>query len=205
MEMTITEALSKVKILEDRYLKSLRSSKLVAVKHGPQLRRPYTSYKVEDFEKQAKEQYQSSESLLQNLIKIKNAIAKSNAVTMITIGGKEMTVQEAIILKQFSDLRKKRLSTYKSLLVEATSDLSEALDENNRLIEKLVTGSDKSSEEIRKSTEEILSSSKAVSLVDPCKLQDKIEDWETELSDFENNIDFVLSESNAKTRITIDD
>jgi len=205
MEMTITEALSKIKILESRYLKSLRDSKLVAVKHGPQLRRPYTSYKVEDFEKQALEQFQSSEALLRNLIKIKNAIAKSNSETKISIGGKEMTVQEAIILKQFSDLRKKRLSTYKQLLSDGNDDLAEAIDENNRLIEKLVTGSDKNSEEIRKSTEEILSSSKAVSLIDPCTLQKNIESWEIELSDFENNIDFILSESNSKTRIEIED
>ena len=124
-EITITQALSTLKVLEKRLKAKLGVSdngrrtlsanlKLVAVSRGSHLRDPYTSYKEEDFIATAKASMQSIEDLDERIITIKNAIAASNAVTMVKIAGKEMTVQEAIIRKQYSELRKQKIEAYKA-------------------------------------------------------------------------------------------
>ena len=49
MEYTITKSLSLLKTLKARYNKELNNLECIAVKHGSKLRRPYSSYKPDDF------------------------------------------------------------------------------------------------------------------------------------------------------------
>jgi hypothetical protein len=42
------------------------------------------------------------------------------------------------------------------------------------------------------------------SIVDPLGLADVIRNLETEIEDFKSNVDFVLSESNARTEVEIE-
>ena len=42
-------------------------------------------------------------------------------------------------------------------------------------------------------------------MIDPCKLSDKIKALEDEIEEFEANVDFALSESNALTQIEVGD
>lgn len=42
------------------------------------------------------------------------------------------------------------------------------------------------------------------SIVDPLGLADRIRSLESEIEDFKSNVDFVLSESNAKTEVEIE-
>ena len=214
-EITITQALSTLKVLEKRLKAKLGVSdngrrtlnanlKLVAVSRGSHLRDPYTSYKEEDFIATAKASMQSIEDLDERIITIKNAIAASNAVTMVKIAGKEMTVQEAIIRKQYSELRKQKIEAYKAELKRAREEFQEVVDENRSYAERLANGESSDSKKF-KDAEEFVSNTYAASLIDPCDLQNKIERMEQDFEDFVANIDFVLSESNATTKIIIPD
>lgn len=199
--ITITQALSKVKLLEARLEKKLENSNFVAVQHGSKLRRPYASYKVEDFCNNAKAEMQSIEDLFEQLFTLRSKIAQSNATTKITIGGREMTVQDAIILKRLGDFRKKRLWALKCSLTSARESLDEANTENNNAIERMVSqSSDKNSQ---KEASDYINLTRATSLVDPCEIQKKIDELEQFVAEFDDNIDFALSESNSTTRITI--
>lgn len=206
-EITITKALSRLKTLELRYRKAVDRLSLVAVKHGSKLRSPNSTYKVEDFEKKAKEDLQSVMDLYDNIIKLKCAIAESNNATIINIAGQEMTVQKAIILKQYVDERSRLLTKMKNELTSARASYEDALDDNERKIEKMLIGDDDKSQKssVRKETEEYVSSTRAVDLIDPCDLQKQIPEFEKNYSDFVGNIDYVLSESNSITKIEISD
>lgn len=214
-EITITQALSTLKVLEKRYKANLSvgrrslsgtgSVTLVAVKHGANLKAPYSSYKEDDFIERAKASMQSVEDLYKRIITIKNAIAVSNATTMVKIGGKEMTVQEAIIQKQYSELRKLKLDAYKEELRRARETYQEALDDNQRRVDDLMKNDSSDSNKNRDNIAKVIEDTWGVSLVDPCDLQNKISELEQEIEDFESNVDFILSESNATTRIYIPD
>lgn len=209
MEITITEALSRVKMLEKKFNSKIESPSLIAVRHGSSLMSPYSSYKPEDFEDKARATDQSITDTLKLYLELKKAIAKSNCETKVTIAGQEMTVQEAIILKQCDELRRNRIRAYKRQLTQANGQFERALEENRDAIERLTKG-DSSADKSRsvKQLEEFEKSYNTlhkVELVDPCNLQKEIEEMEREYEEFKTNVDFVLSTSNSTTVITIPD
>jgi hypothetical protein len=209
MKYTITRALAELKVLKNRYNSEINTMKLIAVKHGNKLRSPYSSYKEEDFRKQALATYQSVVALEKRIVSIKAAIDASNFQTKIQVGGKEMTVLEALNMKSFIDLKKTRLSYYKSLMQRARNEYEQALSDNKNRIEKIVTEQTASSSvkdpDIEKKTIESIESLYKVDFIDPLELEEKIKELETEIQDFENNVDYALSESNSTTYIEVED
>lgn len=211
MKYTITRALSELKTLKDRYVKELSKLNLVAVKHGSKLRAPNSSYKEEDFCDQAKAMYQSICDLERRIQEMKNKIDISNFTTKITIGEKEMTVQEAINLKNhIIGLKEDRLMYLKSLSTQAHNSFDRALDENKAKVERMTSDKNSSSStvksgEIEEDAVKYVEKLYAVELVDPLKIDDEIKSLEKEITDFKTNIDYVLSESNSVTFIEIPD
>ena len=128
IEMTITRALSELKTLQSRYVKSINGLNLVAVKQGSKLRGPNASYKENDFVNNAIEGLQSSDALYARIIAIKSAIDKSNSTTTIKIGSREMTIQEALVYKKFVDLKKAKLQTLQRLAKSARADFEMAIN-----------------------------------------------------------------------------
>jgi hypothetical protein len=209
MKYTITRALSELKSLKDRYAKEISRMNLIAVKHGAKLRQPNSSYKEEDFCEEAKAVYQSVCDLEKRIEEIKNKIDFSNFTTKVTVGDKEMTVQEALNIKNnVISLKESRLSYMKSLRTQAQNSFDRALDENKARIEKI--SSDKSTStlkagDVEKDAVDFVEKLYAVELVDPIKLDDQIKALEKEIIDFRGNIDYVLSESNSITTIEVSD
>lgn len=210
MEITITRALSELKTLQNRYEKSLEVLNIVAVKQGTKLCSPNSSCKVEDFIENAAASLQSVEDIFARIIKIKTAIDKSNSVTKITVGQKEMTIQEALVLKKYLDLRKGEYRKLQVLSRTAKNTFEEALRDNQATIERMISSqlgregvSEAQKATARKDAEEYIEKSKAVELIDPCKIDSLIKGLDSEITEFENNIDYALSESNSTTKIDI--
>lgn len=209
MKISITRALSELKVLQKRFEKELGELRAISVQHGMVLR-GCSSIKPEDFKEQAKAMMTSIEALEKRILMIKTRIQQSNAVTLVKIGSKEMTVLEAIIQKSLIDNRKDLLRNLKKQLEEANNQFEKAQAVNDAKIEKQLedyaskaTGKvDPALEkEIKGSVEKLY----AVSMIDPCNLSEKIKTLEKEIEDFENNVDFALSESNALTQIEVGD
>lgn len=209
MKYTITRALAELKVLKNRYNSEVSTMMPIAVKRGNKLRSPYSSYKEEDFRKQALAIYQSVVALEKRIVSIKAAIDASNFQTKIQVGGKEMTVLEALNMKSFIDLKKTRLSYYKSLMQRARNEYEQALSDNKNRIENIITEQTASSSvkdpDIEKKTIESIESIYKVDFVDPLELEEKIKELGTEIQDFENNVDYALSESNSTTYIEVED
>lgn len=211
MKYTITRALADLKVLKSKYNKEVYQLSLVAVKHGSKLRSPYSQYKEEDFCNQAKSSYQSVCDLERRIEEIKNKIDISNFNTKVKVGDREMTIQEVLNYKNnVLGYKQQRLSMLKDLKLRAASDFDKALQDNKNKVDKMSAdknagGSTKSSSDIEQDALDFVEKAYAVSLIDPIKIDEEIKKLDDEITNFTNNIDFVLSESNSTTYIEIDE
>lgn len=203
MRYSITRALTEVKTLEKRFHVGIDDLHLVAVKHGLVLRRPYSSIKPTDFEKKAKAEDQSVRDIEERISKIKKKIAEINSTTTVTIGSRVMTIQEALIEKStLIPLKKERLNKYKRLLADARDQFDAAGKENEEKIQRNIQ--DRKDVLTEKQAREEIEATRAVSMIDPLNLADEIKDLEDEITEFEGNVDFALSEVNSTTFIEVD-
>lgn len=210
---TITRALTKLKNLKDEYEKKMKELKLIAVKRGDLLYDAYASYKEEDFINKVGSTNQSLMDIFNLIMEIKAKIDQSNYTTKIMICGKEMTVHEAIVLKNLLPLKKDYLNEMKKHLLAARKSYSKALEYNQEEINLMIrnrttsaagtTASKDILKDVEKSSAEAIDKLYHVDYVDPLKADEKIEKLEKEIREFEMDIDYVLSESNSTTYIEI--
>ena len=208
MKISITRGLSELKVLKNRYDREVRDAKLVGVSVAGKMVSPYTSYKATDFEEQAKASFQSLTDLEKRIIQIKTKIDQSNFVTKVVVAGKEMTVLEAIEMKNFVELKEERLLLLKRQLKSAREAFEEAEKKNRERIEKNVsdqTSAGTKDAALEAKVKESIESLYPVNMIDPIKTEEKIKEDEKFLENFKGEIDFVLSESNSLTYIEIDD
>ena len=208
MKISITRGLSELKILKNRYEREIRDAKLIGVSVAGKMVNPYTSYKPEDFEAQAKSGFQSLTSLEKRIIEIKTKIDQSNFVTKVKVAGEEMTVLEAIEMKNFVDLKEQRLLLLKRQLREARNSFEEAEKKNRERIEKNVadqTAAGTKDAALEAKVKESIENLYPLALIDPIKVEEEIKKEEKFLEDFKGEVDFVLSESNSLTYIEITD
>lgn len=208
MKYTITRALAELTTLKDKHQKEVNKMNLIAVKQGAKIRKPNSSYSEKSFIEQANQSYQSVLDIERRILSIKNQIDASNFTTKVKIGDTEMTVQEALNMKRLIELKQNRLYFLKSMKQRAQMDFDAGNEENRRRIEKMSqdqmsNGSSKAGDaekEIVESVEKIYK----MDFIDPVNLSDEIEKLENEIAEFNNNIDYVLSESNSTTYIEVE-
>ena len=208
MKYTITRALAELTTLKDKHQKGVNNMNLIAVKQGAKIRKPNSSYNEKSFIEQANQSYQSVLDIERRILSIKNQIDASNFTTKIKIGDTEMTVQEALNMKRLIELKQNRLYYLKTMKQKAQMDFDAGNEENRRRIEKMSqdqmsNGSSKAGDaekEIVESVEKIYK----MDFIDPVNLSDEIEKLENEIAEFNNNIDYVLSESNSTTYIEVE-
>lgn len=208
MKISITRGLSELKVLNSRYDREIRDANFIGVSVSNKMVSPNNSYKPEDFEKQAKAEFQSLIDLEKRIIEIKTKIDQSNFVTKVIVAGQEMTVLEAIEMKNFISLKEQRLLLLKSQLRSARNSFEEAERRNRERIEKNVadqTAAGTKDAALEAKVKESIESLYPIVLVDPIKVEDEVKKEEKFLEDFKNEIDFVLSESNSLTYIEITD
>lgn len=207
MELSITRALAELKLLDKKIEKAIGQAKFTAIAIGKKPVKGYTS--IEEFEKDVKSQYQSVMDLMKRRQDIKSAVVKSNATTEVTIAGKVMTVAEAIEMKVFIGYKQNLLH---KLMVEFNRANDQAEIENQnvkvRLDKMLEASFQKDSKtkdtEIENISKPYLEANEA-RVVDPLNARKKIEELQEEIDNFLAEVDFVLSESNTITKITIED
>lgn len=208
MKYTITRALAELTTLKDKHQEKVNKMNLIAVKQGAKIRKPNSSYSEKSFIEQANQSYQSVLDIERRILEIKNKIDASNFTTKVKIGDTEMTVQEALNMKRLIELKQSRLYFIKNMKQRAQTDFDAGNEENRRRIEKMSqdqmsNGSSKAGDaekEIVESVEKIYK----MDFIDPVNLSDEIEKLENEIAEFNNNIDYVLSESNSTTYIEVE-
>ena len=205
--ISITRALATLKSIDAKIVKQTERLDTVAVTDGQGDFRKLVGKlgTIADFSAKAETQIQSLTDMLNTRDALKAAIIQSNAVTTITIGGKEVTVAQAIEQKRSIVLRQNLLAKVKSqvnlgnaLLVKRTSEFEGGLSVK---LDTLL-GRDRATkgEDVEGITKPLRERGEP-SLLDPVGMVAYSEKLDTEIDDFLTEVDFALSESNARTEV----
>jgi exonuclease VII small subunit len=138
---------------------------------------------------------------------IKRAIVLANASTKVKIGSWEGTIAEAIEHKRSIEYQQNLLESMKNQLQEARKlyeSTKSALDSRlERLLQSELGKDVKTNPETLSALTNTFRANNKVDLVDPLDLATKVAELEEEISNFETNVDWVLSEANGKTTIEV--
>ena len=202
-EMTITEGLVELKLLSSRIEKEINMSEWIwSVKTID-----CTEESSVPYEDKAKAAYQSIRDLIEERNKIKSAIVKSNATTMVKVGKKEMTVAEAIERKSSIGYEQKLLMRWKTVYANAVNRVdTENVRVQNRIdqmLSQLVVNDKSDIAEAQKAVTETYIAQNGWMVYDPLNLEDKIKKLDEDIDDFLKNVDLALSLSNAVTHIEV--
>lgn len=206
--MSIHKALCELKVIGDRIEKTM--GKVPFVLANEHANRKIQGIPIEDFIAQIKSAHQSTVDLIARREAIKCAVVKSNAVTKVTVAGKEYTVAEAIEMKNHGMDFIRMLKTKLSSELDRAKRLAEMANGQN--LENRADGYIKNlygTTDMKNLTEEANAARKTfieqhtTELVDPLKAADMVTALENQFYDFMSEVDAALSVSNSLTEITI--
>lgn len=204
--VTIHRALAELKLIGSRIDKGLEELKPVGLSQKNKL--VDGVYNEEKFKTDSVAKFQSIQDLIQRRIAIKSAIVISNADTMVLIGGKTMSVSDAITMKALIGSKKllAQLLRKKFQVVKSNMEKNNAVvDANAMHLAEAALGKEGvklQDNDVEKVTGLFLEQNK-FSIVDAIGVEDAADKIEKEVADFESEVDAVLSESNAITTIEL--
>ena len=208
MKMSIHRALGELKTLEKRINKEIENGIFIGAKKSSSETEYKTRTSIQDFENNVKSTRQSINDLIKRRKEIKEAIVNSNANTFVTIGDNKMTVAGAIERKTSIEYDRFLLSKMKEQYRHTISFVEENNEEvesdlSNKIDIMLNTNDKKNTEGIEQFSKAYRKSN-GWEVVDVIDLKSLIDKLEKEITIFENEVDVVLSESNATTFIDIE-
>jgi hypothetical protein len=200
--MSVTQALPELKLLEKRIDKVSESiTDWCKVSHNG------APVDKDKHKKETEAQLQSYMDLVKRRDAIKRAIILSNANTRVKIGQFEGTVAEAIEYKMSIRFKRSLLDSMKGSLQTKREEYERMKGQVDSRLERLLQselGKDvKTNPETITALTNSFRENNKVELVDPLDLSVKVAALEEELDAFETNVDWVLSESNAVTKIEV--
>jgi hypothetical protein len=210
MEISVTRALVELKRFQERIENAILHGRFVDRTIGhDQYKKVSSNMSVGEAIAKIQASFDKIDSLISNREKIKAAIVLSNAATLVTVLGRTMTVAEAIELKSTVSFRQMYLNNIRNQFTLTTN----AVDKANTELEASITaslntiyGNEKGKVEpsMYSAISQPQKQQKESALLDPCNVASRIEKLTDEISQMNSEIDFVLSESNAKTVISVD-
>ncbi len=208
--ITVTDALAELTLLQKRIESariSLEDNTLITY---VEMGKVPTGFKSrEDYETKAKASLQKVDALITRRRVIKRAIVLSNAQTIVTVASENMTVAEAIEMKNFIMYYESVLNTMHSAYKTTISQYEKAKVKIKDRLDKLaleVLGKNVNSGSDRyQSLADSFLAREGVELLDPTNLAEEVEKRQSFIEEFNSTVDRVLSISNARTMIDIPD
>lgn len=203
IEMPIHRGLVELKSLDKRIQKAQTKS-FIGVQSGNQAPAGYPSVVV--FAEEAKANLQSVRDLMERRNRIKSAITASNAVTIVRMEGREMTVAEAIDRRDTGLVYERQLlQTLREQLRQVEQTIETERQDVVRRADSHIEATYGSREqgnadEIEKSRRLFLERLEP-NLIDPSNLRQVMTELDETIDMFETEVDFTLSESNTVTKI----
>lgn len=211
MQMTVTRALAELKTLSNRIAQA-QAQTFVTLGKGKSEVPTVKQFKDKaEAEKTLQASFQSVRSLMTRRAAIKEAIVASNASTIVNIGTKSMTVAQAIERKGSIQFDKELLASMRSQLARAETELTRNDQEIEAKVEAQLVAmaggqqGHKVDADQQKVIRQGFEDSIKLKLLDPIGIRTEIEKLNTSIAEFELEVDHVLSESNALTKIEIAD
>lgn len=208
--ITVTEALAELTLLEKRIhaaKNGMTGNQLIAVVEVGKVPDGFRSR--EDHATQARASLQRINDLIARRRIIKRKVVLSNAATQVTIAGEEMTVAEAIEMKNFISFYEMVASTLGQVDRTTRREFKLAQGRVQDRLDKLATEvlgrrEAVSAEQYQSFVDGFLSR-QGVELLDPLNLMTEVEHRQEFIEEFSSTVDRILSISNASTRIKIPD
>lgn len=179
--MTIHRALAELKLIDARIEKAIKSIEPMGLmKEGGLVNNVATK---EDFEKNAKAQYQSATDLMSRKIIIKAAIAADKE--LVSMLSKKYKEAMASFMTQNEKINNIALENAKIMIGKQGDDKVKPTDEDvKNIVEPFVKRNQ-------------------LHLVDPLQTKELVQKIQEQIDGFETEVDAILSESNAITTISI--
>lgn len=205
-KLSIHRALAELKLIDDRIEKSIQTIVPSGMKQRDSKVNQFEP--EDDFITNTKSKYQSITDLIDRKAKIKSAIVKANANTLVTIGDSTMTIADAISMKSHIQQKKNLIDVLdrKHRQVKAQIEKNNTTVQANALeLAKTALGKEgvKLTDADAVNVTKPYIESNEFHLVDPLNVDDLIEKLDEKVSTFEAEVDAVLSEVNATTFIEI--
>ena len=202
-EISVTQALSEIKLLRCRIYTSLDDASFMMLK-----KKRSDLVDADKFATQARASYQSYNDLLARYQKLKAAIVSSNATTTVKIAGKTYTVADAVEQKRSikfqEQLLEHMMTEYKSVQDEYKAHQHSEQQRVERLLTVELGKDSKTNIDIIKALTDTLLAENKADILDPLKLADRIAELKREIEDFRTTVDWILAESNGRTMMRID-
>lgn len=210
MNKSIARLLVELKTLGKQIEDAIKSATFIGVarKNDGMAQVMGRSEGIAELEEIIKSKFQRINDLIDRQTKIKAAITLSNATTKVTICGNAMTVADAInlklriekidkpLLETMRRQHKDSAATYDMLSAKLAGEVSKLIDDAN--------GKDRKADaEGLKAAIEIKQKMGSPILIDPLKLRDLIEQKQKAIEEYLAEVDFALSESNARTELEV--
>lgn len=206
-KMTIHEALCKLKTADKRLYDLEQNSIFIDAKKA--VLDKIKGVSVKEYSQSIQSNYDKINDVLKETQALKAAISKSNAETMITVAGKEMSVAEAIYffkygVAQWEELLDKMTTEYKNVTNAVEKKNGADLDSRaEAYITSLYGSKDKvNADEVAKATEDYKEKQK-YELVDPLNLNTRITELREWIDSFKTSVDSAIQVSNATTIIEV--
>lgn len=207
MQLSVTRGLVQLKRLEQRINKKISDLDVCCTANKKNSKKVCDGiFTKEEYSQMAKSSFDSLNDLIKLRKEIKDAIVKSNAVTVVDICGKKYTVAQAIE-------RKKSIEEFEMNMIKVISKtFSRATDkvrfQNDRVeadAQRLfgTSSEDKKSEVNRLEMMNMYIETNSYEVIDPLNFNLLKDTLLKDAEDFLSEVDQVLSESNAITMIEI--
>lgn len=205
-KMTIHRALSELKLIDAKIEKQINELEPNGIHQKGKLINGHIT--EVDLQKAAQSKYDSVIELIKRKTLIKSAIVKTNGETKVKVGGKEMSIADAITFKTVVEFKKQlveRLKLTHSHWVGQLNKNNEVIEKNVQTLLEHTFGKEgiRTGKEDLEAVRRPYMEANEFHLFDPLKVKDKIEMIENEIAEFEADVDAVLSEINAVTFIEI--
>jgi hypothetical protein len=199
--ISISQALAELKLLRKRIQTATSNSVFTTLKKKRDL------LDVQRFTADAQASYQSYRDLLNRYNSIKAAIVLSNATTRVSIAGTEYTVADAVERKKTIEMEKNMLHLMQMQFDKVKNDYDSHTSSENARVERLIQtelGKDaKTNVEVITQLSETFLAQNRAEIVDPLNLAKEIAVLNKTIEDFETKVDWILSESNGRTTISV--
>lgn len=147
-------------------------------------------------------------SLLKNLATLKAARNLKNATTQVTIAGVSMTIDEALAKKAANVYELNFVNTLRAQMTAGKQRVDQVQAQIEAKIAQQVatasTGTKKASEDEIKVFRGMAERNTKIDVVTFAGLKDKIESMAKGLEQFATEVDYVLSEANATTKVDVE-
>lgn len=203
--MTITRALAELKLLDSRIDQKIASGEFVYMLS----KKNRSNVNPESLKTTSVASYQSITDLIKRRNRIKSAIILSNANTKVILNNEEMTVAEVIEQKQLINFYRNLYGKLKEQRQDIKTQVERVNCQVDSELQKILEINFGKSSGNKTNVDDIENISKTyrdhncASMLDCINVDSKIVELEQLINIYETEANFVLSESNALTRISV--